>query len=112
MYAKIPINRYTKTLKMLNEVCPSPSVIFDLGIRNPFSNIMEKNNYKVYNTSGQDFDTNPKLDIPDDVDLVTGFEIIEHLVSPYTLLNKKIEIINIKIFFIFGSYRLKKKKFK
>ena len=96
MYAKIPINRYNKTLKMLNEVCPSPSVIFDLGIRNPFSNIMEKNNYKVYNTCGQDFDINPKIDIPDDVDLVTGFEIIEHLVSPYTLLKN----INAKRIFL------------
>ena len=102
MYAKIPVNRYNKTLKMLNEVCPSPSVIFDLGIRNPFSNIMEKNNYKVYNTSGQDFDTNPILDIPDDVDLVTGFEIIEHLVSPYTLLKN----INAKRIFLTVSYGL------
>ena len=57
---------------------------------------MEKNNYKVYNTSGQDFDTNPKLDIPNDVDLVTGFEIIEHLVSPYTLLKN----INAKRIFL------------
>ena len=86
MYDKIPVNRYKKTLKMLNEVCPSPNVIFDLGVRNPFSEIMEKNNYKVYNTSGQDFDLDPNIDIPGDVDLVTGFEIIEHLVSPYTLL--------------------------
>ena len=86
MYDKIPLNRYKKTLKMLNEVCPSPNVIFDLGVRNPFSEIMEKNNYKVYNTSGQDFDLDPNIDIPGDVDLVTGFEIIEHLVSPYTLL--------------------------
>ena len=44
MYNKIPVNRYNKTLKMLNEICPSPSVIFDLGVRNPFSEIMEKNN--------------------------------------------------------------------
>ena len=42
MYAKTPVNRYNKTLKMLNEVCPSPSVIFDLGVKNPFSEIMEK----------------------------------------------------------------------
>ena len=61
-----------------------------------FSNIMEENNYKVYNTSGQDFDTNPILDIPNDVDLVTGFEIIEHLVSPYTLLKN----INAKRIFL------------
>ena len=76
MYNKIPVNRYNKTLKMLNEICPSPSVIFDLGVRNPFSEIMEKNNYKVYNTVGQDFDLEPQIRMPDDVDLVTGFEII------------------------------------
>ena len=97
MYNKIPVNRYNKTLKMLNKVCPSPSVIFDLGVRNPFSDIMEKNHYKVYNTSGQDFDTNPKVDIPGDVDLVTGFEIIEHLVSPYTLLKNINARIPIKV---------------
>ena len=74
MYDKIPVNRYKKTLKMLNEICPSPNVIFDLGVRNPFSEIMEKKNYKVYNTSGQDFDLDPNVDIPGDVDLVTGFE--------------------------------------
>ena len=39
-----------------------------------------------YNTSGEDLDEkyNPKM--PNNVDLVTGFEIIEHLVSPYPLL--------------------------
>ena len=71
---------------MLKEVCPAPSVVFDLGVRNPFSEIMKQNNYKVYNTGGEDLDDNYKLKIPDDVDLVTGFEILEHLVSPYPLL--------------------------
>ena len=71
---------------MLKEVCPAPAVIFDLGVRNPFTEIMKQNNYEVYNTSGEDLDEkyNPKM--PNNVDLVTGFEIIEHLVSPYPLL--------------------------
>ena len=86
---------------MLNEICPSPSVIFDLGVRNPFSEIMEKNNYKVYNTVGQDFDLEPQIKMPEDVDLVTGFEIIEHLVSPYSLLR------NIKAKKIFLTVPLK-----
>ena len=29
---------------------------------------------------------NPNISIPKDVDIVTGFEILEHLVSPYPLL--------------------------
>ena len=82
MYKKLPTYRYKKTLKMLKEVCPAPSVVFDLGVRNPFSEIMKQNNYKVYNTNGEDLDDNYELEIPNDVDLVTGFEILEHLVSP------------------------------
>jgi len=81
---------------MLKEVCPSPSVVYDLGVVNPFSEIMKENNYKVYNSSGQDFDIDFKLDIPDDVDLVTGFEILEHLVSPFPLLSS----LNAKRLFI------------
>tara|TARA_Y100001970_G_C13829148_1_gene648833 strand:- start:56 stop:616 length:561 start_codon:yes stop_codon:yes gene_type:complete len=86
MYKKLPTHRYKKTLEMLKEVCPAPAVIFDLGVRNPFSEIMKQNNYKVYNTGGEDFDDNPSISIPEDVDLVTGFEIIEHLISPYPML--------------------------
>ena len=52
MYKKLPTHRYKKTLEMLKEVCPAPAVIFDLGVRNPFSEIMKQNNYKVYNTVG------------------------------------------------------------
>ena len=89
---------------MLKEVCPAPSVVFDLGVRNPFSEIMKQNNYKVYNTGGEDFDDNYKLKIPDDVDLVTGFEILEHLVSPYPLLknikaNRILLTVPIKLWF-------------
>ena len=50
MYKVFPKKRYDNTLKMLKSVCPPPSVVFDLGIVNPFSEIMKENNYKVYNT--------------------------------------------------------------
>ena len=96
MYNKIPKKRYDKTLSILKEVCPSPSVVYDLGVINPFTEIMKENNYKVYNSGSQDLDIDFKLDIPDDVDLVTGFEILEHLVSPYPLLSS----LNAKRLFI------------
>ena len=47
---------------------------------------MEKEGYKVINTKGQDLDDKFDILIPKEVDLVTGFEILEHLVSPYPLL--------------------------
>ena len=86
MYKNIPKKRYDKTLKMLKDICQPGSVIYDLGVENPFSKIMQENNYKVYNSEGQDFDIDFKINIPKDVDLVTGFEILEHLVSPFPLL--------------------------
>ena len=48
---------------------------------------MKENDYKVYNSDGQDLDINFNIDIPSDVELVTGFEILEHLVSPFPLLS-------------------------
>ena len=90
MYKVLPQKRYHNTLKMLKSVCPPPSSVFDLGVENPFSEIMKQNNYKVYNTSGEDLDENPNIKIPKDIDIVTGFEILEHLVSPFPLL-KNIE---------------------
>ena len=95
---------------MLKEVCPAPSVVFDLGVRNPFSEIMKQNNYKVYNTSGDDLDDNYKIEIPDDVDLVTGFEILEHLVSPYPLLkNLKANRIFLIVSLITNDYLYERK---
>ena len=96
MYKIFPKNRYDNTLKMLKEVCPSPSVVFDLGVTNPFSEIMKQNNYKVYNTNGEDLDENPNIILPEDVDIVTGFEILEHLVSPFPLLKN----LNAKCIFL------------
>ena len=71
---------------MLKEILPEGGIIYDLGTRNPFSEIMEKEGYKVINSEGQDFDFEYDIEIPKDVDLVTGFEILEHLVSPFPLL--------------------------
>ena len=86
MYKVFPKRRYKNTLKMLKSVCPPPSTVFDLGVTNPFSEIMRENDYKVFNTSGEDLDENPNISLPKGVDMVTGFEILEHLVSPYPLL--------------------------
>ena len=86
MYNKLPKYRYKKTLTMLKEILPDGGIIYDLGVRNPFSEIMEKEGYKVINSEGQDFDFEYEIEIPKEVDLVTGFEILEHLVSPFPLL--------------------------
>ena len=78
--------RYNKTLLMLRSILPSNSIIYDLGVENPLSILMKESGYKVYNTLGKDLDIDYKIQLPKDVNIVTGFEILEHLVSPYPLL--------------------------
>ncbi len=90
MSKKLPIKRYNSTLKFLKEVLPAPAVILDLGIRNPFSEIMEENGYTVFNTTGEDLDDIPEIVRNYKVDAITSFEIFEHLLNPYTVL-KNIE---------------------
>ncbi len=56
MHNILPLKRYQNTLNFLKSVLPAPATILDLGIRNPFTEIMEQNGYTVYNTSGEDLD--------------------------------------------------------
>ena len=86
MYSELPLKRYDKTLVFLQSVLPAPATILDLGVRNPFTEIMEKHGYKVYNTLGEDLDLLPDIVKKYDVDAVTSFEIFEHLLSPFTVL--------------------------
>ncbi len=82
-----PDNRYQKTLEFLNEAIPPPAKILDLGVKNPFSEIMQNNGYKVTNTSGEDLDEDFSA-VKKDYDLVTAFEIFEHLLAPYNILKE------------------------
>ena len=86
MYKKSPTKRYKLTLEFLKSVLPAPAIILDLGIRNPFSEIMEQNGYTVINTNGEDLDVLPEIVKKYKVDAVTAFEIFEHLVSPLPVL--------------------------
>ncbi|TMM31978.1 class I SAM-dependent methyltransferase [Polaribacter aestuariivivens] len=88
MYTKIPHKRYEHTLAFLKKTLPSPATVLDLGIRNPFSEIMEQNGYIVINTEGEDLDLLPELVNRYDVDAVTAFEIFEHLLSPFSVLKE------------------------
>lgn len=90
MYNILPKKRYQHTLQFLQTVLPAPATILDLGVRNPFSEIMEQNGYTVFNTLGEDLDEIPEIVKKHKVDAVTAFEIFEHLLAPYQVL-KEIE---------------------
>ncbi|MGY6650452.1 methyltransferase [Wenyingzhuangia sp. IMCC45574] len=114
MYKKMPNRRYEHTLSFLQKVLPAPATILDIGVRNPFSEIMEENGYTVYNTTGEDLDEFPEVVNKYNVDAVTSFEVFEHLLSPYELLKlveakKLITTIPLRLWFA-TAYRSKTDK--
>ena len=99
MYEKTyPSKRINITLDFLKKHIKTSETIFDLGVPNPFSKIMEDNNYSVINTKGEDIDNNQSALQNESYDVFTAFEIFEHLLNPYTVLqNVKADKILISI---------------
>lgn len=83
-----PAKRYQHTLSFLKEVIPPPAELLDIGVRNPFSEIMEQEGYQVHNTTGEDLDLDLSGVSIHSAKVVTAFEILEHLVAPYNLLRE------------------------
>jgi hypothetical protein len=99
MYEKTyPSKRFNITLDFLKKHISTSETIFDLGVPNPFSKIMVENDYKVINTKGEDLDANQNALREENYDVFTGFEIFEHLLNPYTVLeNVKCDKVLISI---------------
>lgn len=87
MYEKtFPNKRFKHTLEFLKKhVQPSESIL-DLGVKNPFSDIMISEGYSVENTTGEDLDDDQSTIENSTADVLTAFEIFEHLLSPYQVL--------------------------
>lgn len=104
-----PNKRYKETLEFLEANVPAPEKILDLGVKNPFSEIMEDHNYEVQNTKGEDLDLNTEAVQTSASKVVTAFEIFEHLVSPFHVLkdisaNKLVATVPLKLWFS-SAYR-------
>ncbi len=83
---------------------PPPCKILDLGTPNDFSEIMRKAGYEVENTKGENLDLDFKIVSNSNADLITAFEIFEHMLAPFNLLNsiknkKLIASIPLKLWF-------------
>lgn len=85
---KYPYKRYQKTLDFLKQVQPPPQQILDLGVENPFSKILRQEGYQVENTQGEDLDIDFKTVRESKAELVTAFEIFEHLLAPFNVLRE------------------------
>ncbi|MBT8303131.1 MAG: class I SAM-dependent methyltransferase [Bacteroidia bacterium] len=101
---KYPHKRYKLTLDFLKEHITSSQSILDLGVANPFSEIMKENDYSVENTKGEDLDEDFSSVNNSSADVITAFEIFEHLVAPYNVLkeikaNKLVASIPMRLWF-------------
>lgn len=104
MLHKHSIKRYQKTLQFVNQHISPKTKILDLGTPNPLADLLRKNGYVVSNTNGENLDTNYQLYTNTDAEVITAFEIFEHLLAPYNFLsnvktNKLIASVPLKLWF-------------
>ncbi|KJD37057.1 methyltransferase [Tamlana sedimentorum] len=115
MYEKtFPNKRFKHTLEFLEKHIDTRESILDLGVENPFSKIMKNQGYKVENTKGEDLDLDTSSIKNSEAEVVTAFEIFEHLLSPFTVLksiktNKLIASVPLKLWFS-SAYKSKTDK--
>lgn len=99
-----PTRRYNLTLNFVKKYISKNEEIFDLGVKNPLSDLLKSNGYTVINTNGEDLDFDCSSIQNSKADVVTAFEIFEHLVSPFVVLkeikaNKLIASVPLKLWF-------------
>ena len=115
MYEKTyPNKRFKLTLQFLKKHIKTSDSILDLGVQNPFSEIMISEGYTVENTNGEDLDEDHSNIESSAADVVTAFEIFEHLLSPYEVLksikaNRLVISVPLRLWFA-SAYRSKTDK--
>ena len=108
---KFPHKRYRLTLEFLKKHVTTSESILDLGVENPFSDILRNEGYAVENTKGEDLDLSFEQVQASKAEVVTAFEIFEHLVAPFNVLreikaNKLVASIPLRLWFA-TAYRSK-----
>ena len=109
-----PNKRFRITLSFLKQFISKKDRILDLGTINPFSDILTKEGYKVTNTEGEDLDLDTTIVKKDDFDVITAFQIFEHMIVPFNVLNdikatKLIASVPLKLWFS-SAYKSKTDK--
>jgi len=88
MYSKnFPFKRYRITTDFISKHIDKNELILDLGVKNPLSESLKKDGYKIINTNGEDLDVNQSMIEQNKATVVTAFQIFEHLLNPFQVLN-------------------------
>lgn len=106
-----PNKRFKYTLEFLEKHITKTETILDLGVVNPFSEIMKQHGFIVENTKGEDLDIDTSTIEDSKASVITAFEIFEHLLSPFTVLqsvkaDKLVTSVPLKLWFS-SAYRSK-----
>lgn len=99
-----PSKRFRITLQFIKAHIDLSETILDLGVSNPLSELIKKEGYTVENTGGEDLDLDHSSLLRSEADVVTAFEIFEHLLSPFEVLraikaNKLVLSIPLRLWF-------------
>lgn len=86
-YAKRHAKRFKTTLNFMDGLNIKSKKMLNLGPENPLSHLLTNHGYDISNTKpGQDLDLDFDIVRDHSFEVVIGFEILEHLVSPFPLL--------------------------
>ncbi len=80
--------RYQRTLNFVKKHIKSEDKILDLGTQNPFSKILQDEGFIVKNTQGENLDIDYQNYLDTDSDIITSFEIFEHMLAPFNILRE------------------------
>lgn len=96
--------RFKSTLDFLSKHISKKESILDLGTPNKLSKYLSENGFDVSNTAGENLDTDYALYSDLDKNVLTAFEILEHMLAPFNILkntkaNKLVASIPLKLWF-------------
>ncbi len=101
---KVKKYRFDKTLSFVSTHLDKNDQILDLGTPNDLSGFLAKNSFSIKSAHGFDFDLEPERVNDHEYNVLTAFEVLEHLVSPFSIVqktkaNKLIVTVPLKLWF-------------
>tara|TARA_B110000977_G_scaffold58822_1_gene79933 strand:+ start:1952 stop:2503 length:552 start_codon:yes stop_codon:yes gene_type:complete len=80
--------RFSRTITFLKKHIKADTKILDLGTPSILSNQIIDEGYKVTNTNGENLDIDYSSYLDTDAEVVTAFEIFEHMLAPFNILRE------------------------